>query len=148
MAVEIIEVVGSDSRRGLRDAVAVLLRRGVVRKEGPFAKELLGVGKDGKARGDGPIFDVGFSKRKLERSLAIAGCEIDREYFTAAKQVVGRIIQPEEGSANPGNAAVERNLLPALLRDLDRHVHASFFVVGAKVDVLVFINRIEIAELI
>ena len=64
------------------------LRGGVLRQECSLAKELLRVSKHRKAGRDRTILDVGFGERELKTALAITGREIDRENFSATKQIV------------------------------------------------------------
>src|SRR3989440_42545 len=58
------------------------------------------------------------------------------------------MLKSEERSTNARDTAVEGNLLPPFFADLDRDVDQALFFVGAKIGVLIFVDRIEVAELV
>ena len=95
-----------------------------------------------------PVLKVRLGEREDERTLPVAGRQIDRERFAAPEQVIGRVFETEERAADAGDAAVKGNLLAAALVHFDRHVNFAAFLVLPEVNVLFFVNRIEEAELV
>src|SRR6185503_6805828 len=94
------------------------------------------------------VLDVRLGKRELERALAIACREVERKHFTTSEQVVRRVFQAEERTADTRNTTVERDLLATTLANLQRKIDSRFFIVCTAIDVFVFVDGIEVAELV
>src|SRR5438128_5032487 len=142
------QVLGPGVEKVQRRSKQSLLRRKIRRQRGAFAEKLLRIGKDRKSRSYRPVANVWLRERKTEAALPVARREIERENLAAPEQVVCRIVQAKERSADSRNAAVERNFLAAFLGNFYREVDQRLFFIRAKVRVLVLIDRIEVPKLI
>ena len=64
------------------------------------------LGEDGKAALDGAIKEVRLGKTKGQNALAVANTGLDRKRFAQTEEVVGAVIDPDEGAGQSADAAV------------------------------------------
>src|SRR5215207_4706497 len=142
---EVLLARGQEARDVAEGAADGLL---VLREERALAEELLRLGVEREADRDGAVLDVGLGEREEDRLLPVAEGELEREALAAAEQVVRRVVEPEERAADAGDAAVERDLVAAALRDAQVDVDLALLLVGPQLRVLLLVDGVEEAELV
>ena len=98
-------------------------------------------------RGDGPVEEVGLGDGDLVVLRALAGLGGDREGLPEAEEVGGLEARVQERSLQPRDPASERELVPVLLLNLERHVQLVLALL-ARMQLRCPLHRLEIPELV
>src|SRR5215510_7142850 len=111
------------------------------------SEELVLRGEELEAQADGAAHQVWLREPERRALRPVPARNRDDQRFAVAQQVVRRILQPEEAPRVARHAAVELDLLPPLLLDLQVDVHRLVTVVGPR-DRVLLLDLIEQPQLV
>ncbi len=92
------------------------------------------------------IEHVGLGKPEHYAPRQVSQADLNLQSFSAPQEVVRRVIQTNEGSLQPADAAVQSDAVLAFLFDLERQVHLSIFLIQLLLG-HVRIIRLELVEI-
>src|ERR1035438_4536494 len=78
------------------------------------------VAEHGKTELQGAIEHVGLRESKHHAPRQVSQVDLHLQRLAASQEVVGGIVQPDEGSLQPADPAIQPDAVLALLVDLDR----------------------------
>ena len=74
-----------------------------------------------------PVADVGLRESEEELAAHVAEVALHAERFAETEEVVGLVVEAEEGAGEAADAAVEADGVLALLLDLEQQVNRAGF---------------------
>src|SRR5882762_28865 len=110
--------------------------------------ETVAAGEDREAGGDGTVEKVGLSEAEHEAALNVAELRGEGESFAEAEKIVGLIGKTNERAGQSADAALQTDGLLALFLELQGEVDSAFFLIAFDLDGLVFLDAIEVIELV
>src|SRR5712675_989021 len=110
--------------------------------------ETVAAGEDREAGGDGAIEEVRLGKAKHEATLNVAELRGEGESFAEAEKIVGLIGESDERAGQATDAALQTDGLLALFLELQGEIDCAFFLIAFDLDGLVFLDSIEVIELV
>src|SRR5258706_15619682 len=110
--------------------------------------ETVAAGEDRKAGGDGTIEKIGVGEAEHEASLNIAELRGEGQGFAEAEEIVGLVGESDERAGHAADAALQTDGLLALFLEFQREIDGALFLIALDLDGLVFLNAIEIVELV
>ena len=103
---------------------------------------------DLKAHIERAVVDVRLREAKEELAANVADVALHAECFAQSQEVVGLVVEAEEGARESADAAVEADGVLALLLDLEEEVDGAGFGVLMSLGVLIDLERLEVFKLI
>src|SRR5882672_4700700 len=110
--------------------------------------ETVAAGEDRKTGGDGTVEKIGFGEAEHEAALNIAELRGEGESFAETEKIVGLIGKTNERAGQSADAALQTDGLLALFLELQGEVDSAFFLIAFDLDGLVFLDAIEVIELV
>ena len=131
-----------------------LLRRGQV--EGRAGRRLVALGRvvvllvvvDLEADVERAVADIGLREAEEELAAHVAQVALQAERFAQAEEVVGLVVDAQEGAGQAADAAVQADGVLALLLDLEQQIHGAGFGILVGFGVLIDLERLEVLELV
>src|SRR5882724_4354163 len=110
--------------------------------------ETVAAGEDREAGGDGTVEKIGLGEAEHEAALNVAELRGEGESFAEAEKIVGLIGKANERAGQSADAALQTDGLLALFLELQGEVDSAFFLIAFDLDGLVFLDAIEVIELV
>src|SRR6266436_1138701 len=110
--------------------------------------ETVAAGEERKAGRDGSIEKVRLGEAEHEAALNVAELRGEGESFAKAEEIVGLIGESDEGAGQTADAALQTDGLLALFLELQGEIDRTFFLIALDLDGLVFLDAVEVIELI
>src|ERR1039458_3227128 len=104
------------------------------------------VAEHGKTELQGAIEHVGLRESKHHAPRQVSQVDLHLQRLAASQEVVGGIVQPDEGSLQSADPAIQPDAVLALLVDLQGQVHLTIFLVQLLVG-YVRVIRLELVEI-
>ena len=96
----------------------------------------------------GRLRDVGLREAKQELAADVAQVALQAEGFAQAEEVVGLVVDAQEGAGEAADAAVEADGVLALFLDFEQQVDGAGFGILVGFGVLVDLERVEVLQLV
>src|SRR6267154_1992965 len=110
--------------------------------------ETVAAGEDRKTGGDGAIEKVRLGEAEHEATLNVAELRREGESFAEAEKIVGLVGESDERAGQAADAALQTDGLLALFLELQGKVDCAFFLIAFDLAGLVFLDSIEVIELV
>src|SRR5882724_7963366 len=110
--------------------------------------ETVAAGEDREAGGDGTVEKIRLGEAEHEAALNVAELRGEGESFAEAEKIVGLIGKSDERAGQATDAALQTDGLLALFLELQGEVDSAFFLIAFDLDGLVFLDAIEVIELV
>src|SRR5712672_2421851 len=110
--------------------------------------ETVAAGEDREAGGDGAVEKIGLGEAEHEAVLNVAELRGEGESFAEAEKIVGLIGKTNERAGQAADAALQTDGLLALFLELQGKVDRALFLIAFDLDGLVFLDSIEVIELV
>src|SRR5258706_7774409 len=110
--------------------------------------ETVAAGEDREAGGDGTVEKIGLGKAEHEAALNVAELRGEGESFAEAEKIVGLIGETNERAGQAADAALQTDGLLALFLELQGKVDRALFLIALDLDGLVFLDAVEVIELV
>src|SRR6267154_392636 len=110
--------------------------------------ETVAAGEDREAGGDGAVEEIGLGEAEHEAALNVAELRGEGESFAEAEKIVGLIGKSDERAGQATDAALQTDGLLALFLELQGKVDCAFFLIAFDLAGLVFLDSIEVIELV
>src|SRR6266852_6365864 len=110
--------------------------------------ETVAAGEERKTGRDGAIEKVGLGEAEHEAALNVAELRGEGESFAETEKIVGLIGESDEGAGQATDAALQTDGQLALFLELQGEVDSAFFLIAFDLDGLVFLDAIEVIELV
>ena len=94
------------------------------------------------------VAEVRLGKAELQVALQIAEVGLHAQRLTQAQEVVGLVVEAEEGAGEAADAAIQADGVLALLVHAQQQVDGVVRLVLVRLGVLVDLERIEVVELV
>ena len=145
-----IEAVGTDVvvlRQRLlgRGQVQVRARGGLVVLGGVVILLLV---EDLEAHIDGAVADIGLGKAELEGAADRAQVGLHAQGLAQSQEVVGLVVDAQEGAGIAADAAIHADRVLALFLDLEEQIDGARIRILVGLGVLVDLQRIEVFQLV
>ncbi len=110
--------------------------------------EILLVVEDLEADVERPVAHVGLREAEEELAAHVAQVALQAEGFTQAEEVVGLVVNAEEGARKAADAAIEADGVLALFLHLEEQVDGAGFGILMGLGVLVDLEGLEVLQLV
>src|SRR5712671_4983742 len=110
--------------------------------------EAVAAGEEREAGGDGTVEKIGLGEAEHEAALNVAELRGEGESFAEAEKIVGLVGESDERAGQAADAALQTDGLLALFLELQGKVDCAFFLIAFDLDGLVFLDSIEVIELV
>src|SRR6266850_1634791 len=110
--------------------------------------ETVAAGENREAGGDGAIEKIRLGEAEHEATLNVAELRGEGESFAEAEKIVGLIGKTNERAGQAADAALQTDGLLALFLEFQGKVDRTLFLIAFDLDGLVFLNTIEVIELV
>src|SRR6267143_1233163 len=110
--------------------------------------EAVAAGEDRKTGGDGTIEKIGLGEAEHEAALNVAELRGEGESFAETEKIVGLIGESDERAGQTTDSALQTDGLLALFLELQSEIDGAFFLIVLDLDGFVFLNVMEVMELV
>ena len=104
--------------------------------------------EDGEAGGDGAVEQIRLREAEHEAALQVAELRGEGQSFAEAQEVVGLIGKANEGACQSADATLQADGLLALFLKLEIEIDGPFFGIALDLDGLIFLNALEVVQLV
>src|SRR5882762_6772384 len=110
--------------------------------------ETVAAGEDREAGGDGTVEKIGLGEAEHEAALNVAELRGEGKSFAEAQKIVGLVGESDERAGQAADAALQTDGLLALFLELQGKVDRALFLIAFDLDGLVFLDSVEVIELV
>src|SRR6267142_1452914 len=110
--------------------------------------ETVAAGEDRKTGRDGAIEKIGLGEAEHEAALNVAELSGEGESFAEAEKIVGLIGETDERAGQAADPALQTDRLLALFLELQSEIDSAFFLIALDLNRFVFLDAVEVIELV